>query len=158
MKTKNIQILAFDEYYSVFKFFVFKFFATFFSSSFFVFKFVRLQFFSSSNFGYFNRVAAHSSSHALKLHRLTASLRKSKGNHGGQGIPYRWGGPGELWNVAPERSMNINSSSIFSSSIFRLQFFRLQKFSLQISRLQFFAYIFRFIFSSSIFFGIGYRS
>ena len=88
--------------------------------------------FSSSNFGYFNRVAAHSTFHALKLPRLTASLRKSKGNHGGQGIPYRWGGPGELWNVAPERSMNIISSSIFFVfKIFRFKFFRLQIFSLQ---------------------------
>ena len=122
-----------------------------------VFKFWRLQIFAtsvflSSNFGYFNRVAAHSTFHALKLPRLTASLRKSKGNHGGQGIPYRWGGPGELWNVAPERSMNIISSSFFrihfSSSIFRLQFLRfkfpvfnfsLQYFSLHFFRLQTFA-------------------
>ena len=91
----------------------------------------RLQNFSSSNFGYFNRVAAHSTFHALKLPRLTVSLRKSKGNHGGQGIPYRWGGPGELWNVAPERLMNIISSSFFSSSIFRLQILASSKFSLQ---------------------------
>ena len=114
----------------VFKIFRFKFFRLqifslqyFFASIFFVFKFFRLQNFppsnfSSSNFGYFNRVAAHSTFHALKLPRLTASLRKSKGNHGGQGIPYRWGGPGELWNVAPERLMNIISSSIFPSSKF----------------------------------------
>ena len=159
MKTNYIQILAFDEYYFVFIFFVFK------KSSlqFFVFKFSRLQhfspsIFSSSNFGYFNRVAAHSTFHALKLPRLTASLRKSKGNHGGQDIPYRWGGPGELWNVAPERSMNIISSSIFFVFKFcRLQIFSSSNFSLQIfSSSNFVASIFpASIFSSSIFCGIG---
>ena len=126
-----------------------------FSSSNFSLHFFRLQilspsFFPSSNFGYFNTVAAHSTFHALKLPRLTVSLRKSKGKHGGQGIPYRWGGPGELWNVALEHSMNIISSSIFPSSIFfvfkfwRLQFprfnFSSSFFSLQYFSLQFFVF------------------
>ena len=112
---------------------VFNFFASIFSSSnFFVFEFFRLPLVSSSNSGYFNRVAAHSTFHALKLPRLTASLRKSKGNHGGQGIPYRWGGPGELWNVAPERLMNIiSSSNFFVFKFFAFKFWRLQNFSLQ---------------------------
>ena len=123
--------------------------SNFFRLQFFVFEFVRLQFFSSSNFGYFNRVAAHSTFHALKLPRLTASLRKSKRNHGGQGIPYRWGGPGELWNVAPERLMNIISSSIF----FVFKFFRLQILaSSKFSASDFFVFIFfASIFSLQIF-------
>ena len=131
MKMENTQILTFDEYHFVFNFFVFK--------------FCRLQILSpsnsaSSNFGYFNTVPAHSTFHALKLPRLTVSLRKPKGNHGGQGIPYRWGGPGELWNVAPERSMTIiSSSNFFVFKFFAFKFWRLQNFRF-IFRLQIFRF------------------
>ena len=127
------------------------------ASSFPAFKFWRLQFsttsfFPSSDFGYSNQVAAHSTFHALKLPRLMASLSESKGNHGGQGIPHRWGGAGELWKLAPERSMNIIPSSNFPPSNFGVfKFWRLQNFALQNFRLQILSPTnFRFIFRLQI--------
>ena len=150
---RSMNILS-SSFFLVFKIFRFKF-SVF---SFFVFKKFRLQIFPSSNFGYFNRVAAHSTFHDVEAASLDGFLKEIQRKPRWAGYPIPLGRSRQ----ALECGAGAFDEYYFVFNFFRLQIFRLQFFVFKIlrfkfCRLQFFRFnIFSLqIFSSSNFCGIG---